>query len=47
MYTVCYFDEATFDTAIAFTGSLSDCIAYAAGDEELYIVEPDGFTVYA
>ena len=47
MYTVCFFDESTMDDAVLFSGTLADCLAYAEGDSELYIVEPDGFTVYA
>lgn len=25
MYTVCFFDEATFDDMAVFTGTLADC----------------------
>ena len=47
MYTVCFFDEATFDDMAVFTGTLADCKAYKGTDDELYVVAPDGFTVVA
>ena len=47
MYTVCFFDESTMDEAVLFSGSLAECLSYVGGDAEMYIVEPDGFTVYA
>ena len=58
MYTVCFFDESTMDDAVLFSGSvclrhelrrlpLAECLSYVDGDAEMYIVEPDGFTVYA
>jgi hypothetical protein len=34
------------DDVMVFSGSLADCLAYVDGDDELYITEPDGFTVY-
>lgn len=59
MYTVQYFDEATQDDEVLFTGTLAECQAYiqeayeeAEDDfetecaDELFIVEPDGFTVH-
>ena len=49
MYTVQYFDEATYDDVTIFTGTLTQCMAFKAknDDEEepLYIVAPDGFSV--
>lgn len=47
MYTVMWFDEATQDDMTVFTGTLDECTAYVDGDDELFIVEPDGFTVVA
>ena len=48
MYTVQYFDEATYDDVTIFTGTLTQCMAFKAknDDEEepLYIVAPDGFS---
>ena len=50
MYTVNFFDEATQDDAVVFTGTLAECEMYVVlfkdDGEELYIVEPDGFTVH-
>ena len=50
MYTVNFFDEATQDDAVVFTGTLAECEMYVElfddDGEELYIVEPDGFTVH-
>lgn len=48
MYTVHCYDEFTADEMVVFEGSLAECLAVVADDEfdELYIVEPDGFTVY-
>jgi hypothetical protein len=40
------FDDACVDDVMVFSGSLADCLAYVDGDDELYITEPDGFTVY-
>lgn len=45
MYSVMYFDEACWDDLIVFVGSLDDCRTYVDGDDELFIVAPDGFTV--
>ena len=47
MYTVCFFDEFACDDVAIFEGTLEQCITFVDGDDELYIVEPDGFTVYA
>ena len=53
MFTVQYFDEATFDDEIVFSGTLEECLAFVGTSEdedfndELFIVEPDGFTVYS
>lgn len=46
MYTVWMFDDACCDEMMVFSGSLADCLAYVDGDDEFYITEPDGFTVY-
>ena len=46
MYTVCFFDESTMNDAVLFSGSLAECLSYVGEDAEMYIVEPDGFTVY-
>lgn len=49
MYTVNFFDEATQDDAVVFTGTLDDCKMYVElfkdDGEDLYIMKPDGFTV--
>ena len=48
MYTVYMFDEVVVDDVIVFQGTLEECQEFVAEDaypEELYIVEPDGFTV--
>ena len=53
-YTVMMFDETTFDEMVVFKGTLTECkkiatkcnkIAEEYGDEPVYIVAPDGFTV--
>ena len=48
-YTVNFFDEATQDDVVAFTGTLEDCKMYVElfkdDGEDLYIMEADGFTV--
>ncbi len=50
MFTVRYFDGGVYDEMVAFTGSLAECEMYVElfrdDGEELYIVEPDGFTVH-
>lgn len=48
MYTVWMTDDAVCDDVMVFAGSLAECVEYIADDEfdEMYIVEPDGFTVY-
>ena len=46
MYTVWNYDDATCDDKMIFEGTLTECIEYVDDDIELYIVEPDGFTVY-
>ncbi len=48
MYSVFMYDEMTMDDVVVFEGTLIECKTYIAEDdypEELYIVEPDGFTV--
>lgn len=48
MFTVWTHDDAVVDEVMVFEGTLEECRAYVADDEwgdELYIVEPDGFTV--
>lgn len=46
MYTVWTADEMMNDEMMVFEGTLEECENYVNGDEELYIVEPDGFTVH-
>lgn len=46
MYTVWTFDDACVDDVMVFSGSLTDCLAYVDGDEEYYIMEPNGYVVY-
>lgn len=50
MFTVRYFDGGVYDEMVVFTGSLAECEMYVElfrdDGEELYIVEPDGFTVH-
>ena len=48
MYSVWMADDLCCDETMVFEGTLADCLAYVADDEfdEMYIVEPDGFTVY-
>ena len=49
MYTVWMADDLCCDEVMVFEGTLAECLAYVAEDEfpeELYIVEPDGFSVY-
>ena len=46
MFTVMGYDEAVMDEVEMFEGTLEECEAFVDGDEELYIVEPDGFTVH-
>ena len=50
MYTVNFYNEDTQDEVVVFTGTLADCEMYVElfkdDGEELYIVEPDGFTVH-
>lgn len=46
MFTVYTYDEMAMDDVVVFEGTLAECVAYVDGDEELYIVEPDGFTVW-
>lgn len=49
LYTVQYFDEATWDDAVVFTGTLAQCREWLTGDyddlDEFFIVAPDGYTV--
>ena len=44
-YTVWTYDDATCDDMMVFEGTLTECVEYVDGDEEFYIVEPNGFTV--
>ena len=48
MFTVWMTDDLCCDDVMVFSGTLDECRAYAADDEfdEMYIVEPDGFTVW-
>jgi len=49
MYSVWTLDGLWLDDVMVFEGTLEECKAYVAEDEfdeELYILEPDGFTVY-
>ena len=45
MYTVWTFDDMTADDMAVFEGTLEACFEYVDGDDDFYIVEPDGFTV--
>ena len=54
MYAVMMMDEATMDETMVFKGTLAECKKIAAecneiaaeyGEEPVYIVAPDGFTV--
>ena len=46
MFTVWTYDEAVCDDVQVFEGTLEECVDYVDGDEEFYIVEPDGYTVH-
>lgn len=55
MYSVKFYDDGLTDDVTVFEGTLAECLDYvheAEADpdydcfEELFIVEPDGFTVY-
>jgi hypothetical protein len=46
MFTVWTADEMMNDDVMVFEGTLEECENYVDGDTELYIVEPDGFTVH-
>jgi hypothetical protein len=47
MYTVWTTDYAVCDEVQVFEGTLEACLSYIDGDDdEFYIVEPDGFTVW-
>lgn len=48
MYTVWMFDDGLYDESLVFSGTLAECLDYVGDDEfeELFIVEPDGITVY-
>jgi len=47
MYTVWGADDMFCDEMQVFAGTLDECLAYVEGfEDEFYIVEPDGFTVY-
>ena len=53
MYSVCYYNDDFCDDVVVFSGTLQACKDYIAADdsdpdfaEPLFIVEPDGFTVY-
>ena len=46
MYTVWTYDDGCCDDVMVFEGSLAECLDYIDGDNEFYIQEPDGFTVY-
>lgn len=45
MYTVYTYDDATCDDVCVYAGSLAGCRYYVNGDDDFYIVAPDGFTV--
>lgn len=47
MYSVVFSDDFLGEVKV-FEGSLNECLQFITDDEfdELYIVEPDGFTVY-
>lgn len=45
MFTVMMYDECVMDAVELFAGSLDECRAFIDGDDDLYIVEPDGFSV--
>jgi len=45
MFAVMWFDEATQDDTTLFTGTYEECVTFIDGDEECFIVAPDGFTV--
>lgn len=48
MYTVWMEDDFVCEETQVFEGTLAACLEYIAEDESdgMYIVEPDGFTVY-
>jgi len=49
MYSIWTLDGLWLDDVMVFEGTLEECLAYVEEDEypeELYILEPDGFTVY-
>lgn len=48
MYTVYMTDDLCCDEVSVFEGTLEECLDYIGDneDDDLYIVEPDGFTVY-
>ena len=49
LYTVQYFDEATWDDAVVFTSTLAQCREWMTDNDddldEFFIVAPDGYTV--
>lgn len=45
MFAVCVFDEMVWDDMVVFEGTLEECRAVVAEDEEFFIVAEDGFTV--
>lgn len=51
MFTVRYYDDGLMDEVVIFEGTLDECLAVLAetaddNQEDTFIVEPDGFTVY-
>ena len=49
MYSVWTFDGLWLDDVMVFEGTLEECLAYVEENEypeKLYIVEPNGFTIY-
>lgn len=45
MYTVWTFDEMVMDDMKVFEGTLNDCLKYIDGDDDCYIIAPDGYTM--
>lgn len=44
MYTVWTYDEMVMDDMKVFEGTLNDCLEYIDGDDDCYIIAPDGYT---
>lgn len=48
IWTVQWINDDTMDDVVIYEGTLEQCKQYIAedGGDDLFIVEPDGFTVY-